>query len=97
MSISLDDFTAIVEAVTSTITEVYTILQGAILIDDPISISLFDVAFGFVFLEFLIYTINRFRTPQGDMTGLTLRDAEAVRYKNDAFLKDYVRRRRHPP
>jgi hypothetical protein len=46
-------------------------LQSAILIDDPIRISLFDVAFGFVLLEFLIYTINRFRTPSGDMTGLT--------------------------
>jgi hypothetical protein len=71
MSISLESFIAVVNAVTGTITDVYTMLQGAILIDDPIRMSLFDVAFGFVLLEFLIYTINRFRTPNGDMSGLT--------------------------
>jgi len=95
MTISLTDFTSIVSALTGTITSVYTMLQSAILIDDPISISLFDVAFGFVLLEFLIYTINRFRTPSGDMTGLTMtQEMEGNRYKNDAFLKDFVRRRR---
>jgi hypothetical protein len=71
MSLTLSDFTLIVETVLSYAVSTFDLAKGAILIDDGTTqISLFHVALGFIVLEFIIYTINRLRTPHGDMTGL---------------------------
>jgi len=61
MSLILSDFMEIVTSLLSFAGWFFTSTNEAILISSPVQISLFAAFFGFVVLEFILFTLNRLR------------------------------------
>lgn len=71
MGLALADFMEIVGVLTSHASWFFTSTNEAILITSPVQISLFAAFFGFVILEFFIMVLNRLRSSDQGMAGLT--------------------------
>jgi len=61
MSLILSDFIDIVNQLLVHAAWFFTATNEAILISSPVEISLFAAMFGFVVLEFFLFTLNRLR------------------------------------
>jgi len=61
MSLSLADFWTVLDLTASNAAQFFTLTNEAIIIEDPVPVSLFGLALGFVILEFILYQINRLR------------------------------------